>query len=246
MKSVQDVSASALKALRDNGLGHLRGRVFDSSFSVLLREPEEIGLVIMGLNGSLADSDHTNETSIQRDAENMHESNLDRGLEGGWGGVTKLAKAINKIPTALGFDKSATIYTNAYLTCSQGADDLRKSCKKLCGYDLSNLELRCANFFRDFTLKQSRPRLILAYSNNMNALSATRFLHDNFGKPKLSERLVSKNTRYRYFNIQFEQRRIPVIGINHQSYPPSFDSETVKNIFESFPDQTTALQTGFV
>ena len=211
---LEDMSTTLEKC----GLAGLRGRPFDSAFEVFLRPPEDNKLIIMGLNGSLADKDLTNLESVHQDAMHPTIANLDNGLKVGWGGRTTLPERLTEIPGVLGFERQGTVFTNALLMCSKDANSLKGECEKV-GISIAELERNSMKFFLKFTLRYSRPRLILAYSNSWSGISATKVLYEYFKSSAEESRRcsVNKYTSYRYFKIQVEGVEIPVIGIRHLS-----------------------------
>ena len=77
------------------GLADLPGRPYDSAFELIASPPIRKRLIVMGFNGSSADSHMTNSQSIIQDHSKPFVSNVHLGTQGEWG-ITHLAKRLQQ------------------------------------------------------------------------------------------------------------------------------------------------------
>ncbi len=232
---MSDVKARILESLKELGLDSLPARPFDCAFDVVAAPPAEKRLVVVGLNGSMADAENgwTNARAVEEDAQNPTDSELRRGLDGLWTTgnkrgegppnskaprkFTTLAKRLEQLPGQLGFESGATVYTNSLLLCSKGADDIASAAQRSSIGSYEALRVRSMKFFEGVTLSISEPELIVAYSNSIGPFSATQILYEAFGRGGLRHYSRTEKPVTWGFLAQAAGRRIPVVGIRHLS-----------------------------
>jgi hypothetical protein len=210
-----------LEGLSRYGLADLPGRPYDSAFELLASPPIRKRLIVMGLNGSSADSLMTNSQSIIHDHSQPLVSNVQLGTQGKWG-ITHLAKRLKQMPTSLGYRWQDTVYTNALMTCSTNALTLKQEASRH-KLTVEQLVKNSTRFFENVTVPLCMPELIIAYSNSLQSLSAASILLENFGDP--STLIYTQNKGY-YTTFAFvasiNDTKIPVICIRHMSrFKPS-------------------------
>ena len=213
-----------LSQLQNLGLSNLEGRPYDCSFELLAAPKERKRLIMVGFNGSSADKEQTNAKAIQDSFHEPQLSNIQNGLNGAWGPKT-LANRLKSLTECLGFDVQSTIYTNALLLCSQNAYEIKRAAEgKILG-DLKGLIDSSMKFFSEVTIPLSQPELIVAYSNGLSSLSATKILLDTFGlKDTFHEEQSSSYYTTYSFLARFGDLHVPVVGIRHMSrFKPKTD-----------------------
>ena len=232
------VASEIIANLERLGLADLPARPFDCAFSVICAPPAKKKLVVVGLNGSLADAGLTNRVAVERDLANPEESELERRLAGGWTverprdkrtqesgkprQFTTLAKRLEALPGKLGFKLDGTIYTNSLLLCSDGADKIKETAEDEPIGSYEELRVRSMQFFEEVTLAISEPELIVAYSNSLGPFSAAQILYERFGQGQLRHYASGDRPKTWGFVAHTRGRRIPVVGIYHLSrFPPN-------------------------
>lgn len=210
-----------LEGLSRYSLADLPGRPYDSAFEVIASPPSRKRLIIMGFNGSAADSRMTNSQSIIMDHSLPHVSNVHLGTQGEWG-ITRLAMRLQQIPSNFGHSWRDVLYTNAIMMCSKNASTLKKeaNCHNL---TIEQLIINSMNFFEKVTVPLCKPELIIAYSNSLQSLSASSILLKYFGDAKTL--IHTQKTGYYTtfaFSALVNETEIPVVCVRHMSrFKPS-------------------------
>jgi len=219
-----DIYHKACDKLKELGIEHLNARPYDCAFSVLNQNKKEKKLVVVGFNGSDADLDWTNLTSIEHGKLNPNESNVVNGVNGAWLSTT-LPKRLISLPEELGFSLNSTIYTNAILLCSENANAVKKKSKAVGFLHVNELVEKSLDFFEDITISESEPDLIICYSNSLNDLSASSVIYDRFGVNEIN--IANNHVYYKTFSFmsEIQGKKIPVVCIRHMSrFKPCLDS----------------------
>lgn len=205
-----------LEGLSRYGLGHFPGRPYDSAFEVMASPPSRKRLIVMGFNGSLADSHMTNAKSIITDYSHPHVSNVHLGTLGDWG-ITHLAKRLQQLPHIFGHNWEDVIYTNAVMMCSGNAASLRNEALQL-NLTVKEIVKKSMAFFEHVTIPLSEPDIIIAYGNSLQSISAASILLEYFGEANTLKYSCAKgyHTTFAFF-IKVSDRRIPVICVRHMS-----------------------------
>ncbi|HCB3607980.1 hypothetical protein EGH56_23550 [Klebsiella aerogenes] len=205
-----------LEGLSRFDLADLPGRPYDCAFDLLAATPSRKRLIMMGFNGSLADSCMTNRQSILQDYEHPFISGIQEGIQGKWG-ITHLAKRLQQIPSCLGYSWEDVIYTNALMMCSQNAATLKKEAARH-EMTMNEIEANSMAFFEHVTAHLSEPDLIVAYSNSLQSLSAARLLLKHFGDATTLKFSQPKGYHTTFaFMANLNSRNIPVICVRHMS-----------------------------
>ena len=216
-----------LEELKRLELSDLNGRPFDCAHDILLKGYDERKLVIVGFNGSNADLEWTNEKAIIAGFCNPKVSNVHQGATGTWLSKTLPNRLLN-LPTELGFSVQNTIYTNAILLCSKNAAAIKSEATKF-GLTSDELIQRSLTFFENITVARSDIKLIIAYSNSMNDISAASVIYKRFGDN--NEMYMSDDRSYHKtfsFLACIANKKIPVVCIRHMSrFKPNLNS--IKN-----------------
>jgi hypothetical protein len=76
-----------LEGLSRFNLADLPGRPYDCAFDLLAATPSRKRLIMMGFNGSLADSCMTNRQAILQDYAHPFISGIQQGVQGKWGSL---------------------------------------------------------------------------------------------------------------------------------------------------------------
>ncbi|WP_312200985.1 hypothetical protein [Kosakonia cowanii] len=205
-----------LEGLTRFGLADLPGRPYDCAFDLLAATPSRKRLIMMGFNGSSADSCMTNHQSILEDYAHPFISGIQQGIEGKWG-ITHLAKRLQQIPSCLGYNWKDVIYTNAFMMCSQNAASLKKEavCRNM---TMNEIEAKSMSFFEHVTTHLSEPDLIVAYSNSLQSISAASLLLKHFGDATTLKFSHPKGYHTTFaFMAKIHSRSIPVICVRHMS-----------------------------
>lgn len=205
-----------LEGLTRFGLADLPGRPYDCAFDLLAATPSRKRLIMMGFNGSRADSRMTNHQSILHDYAHPFISGVQQGVEGEWG-ITHLAKRLQQIPSCLGYNWEDVIYTNAFMMCSQNAASLKKEavCRNM---TMDEIEEKSMSFFEHVTVPLSEPDLIVAYSNSLQSISAASLLLKNFGDATTLKFSHPKGYHTTFaFMANICSRSIPVVCVRHMS-----------------------------
>lgn len=212
------------KKLIDLGLAELNSRPYDCAHSVLEGDASSRRFIIVGFNGSNADLKWTNQSSIQDGKEKPLESNVDKGASGEWVSTT-LPKRLQSLPGDLGFEINSTVFTNAILLCSENAAAVKKKAKAV-GFDsVGTLVDRSLDFFEMVTVAESKPELILAYSNGLTDLSAASVLYERFGIGDIYESNSSSYYKTFSFMAEISGQKVPVVCVRHMSrFKPCVDS----------------------
>lgn len=216
-----------LKELDILGLSNLNGRPFDCAHDILLKGDNERKLVIVGLNGSNADLEWTNEKAIIDGFTHPQVSNVHQGADGLWLSKTLPNRLLN-LPTELGFSIENTIYTNAILLCSKNAAAIKSEAKKF-GLTTNELVQKSLSFFENITIANSDVELIVAYSNSMNDISAASVIYEQFGH-KCTPYISDDRNYHKTFSFlaNIANKRIPVVCVRHMSrFKPNIKS--IKN-----------------
>lgn len=205
-----------LEGLTRFGLADLPGRPYDCAFDLLAATPSRKRLIMMGFNGSRADSRMTNHQSILHDYAHPFISGVQQGVEGKWG-ITHLAKRLQQIPSCLGYNWEDVIYTNAFMMCSQNAASLKKEavCRNM---TMNEIEAKSMSFFEHVTVHLSEPDLIVAYSNSLQSISAASLLLKHFGDATTLKFSHPKGYHTTFaFMANICSRSIPVVCVRHMS-----------------------------
>lgn len=205
-----------LEGLSRFNLADLPGRPYDCAFDLLAATSSRKRLIMMGFNGSLADSCMTNRQSILQDYAHPFISGIQQGVQGKWG-ITHLAKRLQQIPSCLGYSWQDVIYTNALMMCSQNAATLRKeaACRDT---TMNEIEANSMAFFEHVTAHLSEPDLIIAYSNSLQSLSAASLLLKHFGDAATLKFSQPKGYHTTFaFMANLNRRNIPVVCVRHMS-----------------------------
>ena len=205
-----------LEGLSRFDLADLPGRPYDCAFDLLAATPSRKRLIMMGFNGSLADSCMTNRQSILQDYAHPLLSGIQQGIQGKWG-ITHLAKRLQQIPCCLGYSWEDVVYTNALMMCSQNAASLKKeaACRNM---TMNEIEANSMAFFEHVTARLSEPDLIVAYSNSLQSISAASLLLKHFGDASTLKFSHPKGYHTTFaFMVNLNSRNIPVICVRHMS-----------------------------
>lgn len=210
-----------LEGLARYGLADLPGRPYDSAFELIASSPIRKRLIVMGFNGSSADSHMTNRQSIIQDHSKPFVSNVHLGTQGEWG-ISHLAKRLQQIPISLGYRWEDVVFTNALMMCSNNASALKQEASrhKLTVEKLVKFSTR---FFEDVTIPLCNPELIVAYSNSLQSLSAANILFKHFGEPGTLIYTQQKGYYTTFaFSAVLNDMKVPVICVRHKSrFKPS-------------------------
>lgn len=218
-----ELAARAKMLLESNGLSRLPGRPFDNAFATIAKRPVgDRRLVVVGFNGSNADLEWTNDSAIDHGLQNPSFSNLELGLDKGWGGTTRLAKALKCIPELLGLNWQEVVYTNAILTCSKDVLSLSKIIKNdPFSYgkngSIQLLIQNSMNFFLQFTMKEFHPSVIVCHGNGEASISTAMILREFLKGGELSHLDHRSYHRAYSFNFEYHGDRIPVLCLRHMS-----------------------------
>lgn len=206
-----------ISGLEKHNLHNLMGRPYDCTFDLLAAPKERKRLIMVGFNGSDADSGTTNVQSVLNDFMHPHYSNIHQGTLGNWG-IKHLATRLQNVPEQLGFRWEDTVYTNALMQCSKNAASIKKVANKSPGQGLDNLIQSSMHFFAETTLSLCQPELIIAYSNAMSSHSSARLLLHAFGNGQKPQFVNSSAYYSTYsFKARFHDLEVPVVGIRHMS-----------------------------
>ncbi len=205
-----------LEGLSRYSLANLPGRPYDSAFEVMASSPSRKRIIVMGFNGSLADSHMTNSQSIIQDHSAPLVSNVHLGSQGQWG-ITRLATRLKQIPIQLGYNWEDVIYTNAIMMCSLNAGSLRNEALQF-NMSIKDIITNSMLFFENVTLPLSEPEIIIAYSNSLQSISAASILLNHFGNTDTLKYSCPNGYHTTFaFHIEVSGRRIPVICVRHMS-----------------------------
>lgn len=205
-----------LDGLTRFGLADLPGRPYDCAFELLAAPASRKRLIMMGFNGSSADSGMTNKLSVLWDHASPGISNVQLGTLGAWG-ITHLAKRLQQIPEQLGYKWEDVVYTNAILMCSSSAASLKGEVTKF-NVSVKELIKNSMAYFEQVTIPLCEPDLIIAYSNSLPTISAASILLKNFGDPDTLcyAQKGGYHTTFA-FSSKLNGRHIPVICVRHMS-----------------------------
>lgn len=205
-----------LEGLSRFSLADLPGRPYDCAFELLAAKPSRKRLIMMGFNGSLADSGMTNSQAIVQDYAHPFISGIQQGIAGKWG-ITHLAKRLQQIPACLGYRWEDVIYTNALMMCSRNATTLKKeaACHNM---TMNEIEAKSMAFFEHVTACLSEPDLIVAYSNSLQSISAASLLLKYFGDAATLQYSHPKGYHTTFaFIANINSRNVPVVCVRHMS-----------------------------
>lgn len=210
-----------LGGLSRYGLADLPGRPYDSAFELIASPPTRKRLIVMGFNGSSADSHMTNSQSIMQDHSKPLVSNVHLGTQGEWG-ITHLAKRLQQIPISLGYRWEDVVFTNALMMCSTNASTLKQEASRH-KLTVEQLVKYSTRFFESVTIPLCKPELIVAYSNSLQSISAANILLKHFGDPSTLIYTQQKGYYTTFaFSAVLNDMKIPVICVRHMSrFKPS-------------------------
>lgn len=205
-----------LDGLKKFNLDHLPGRPYDNAFELLAAPQDRKRLIMMGFNGSAADSHMTNAGSISHDHASPFISNIQRGTEGHWG-ITHLAKRLQQIPTHLGYNWQDVIYTNAIMMCSVNASTLNKEALQF-NQNSKLLIKNSMDYFENVTMDLANPELIILHGNSLTSQSAAKLILNNFGDRNtlIYSHQQGYYTTFGYL-ATFTNRKTPVVCLRHMS-----------------------------
>ncbi len=198
------------------GLADFAGRPYDCAFELLAAPASRKRLIMIGFNGSSADSKMNNKLSILKDHANPCVSNVHLGTQGTWG-ITHLAKRLQQIPISLGYNWEDVVYTNALLMCSSSAASLKVEANKF-NTTVKDIIERSMAYFEHITIPLCEPDMIIAYSNGLQSISAASLLLKHFGDPDTLCYAQKSGYYTTYaFSAKLSGKSIPVICIRHMS-----------------------------
>ncbi|MGJ0394345.1 MAG: hypothetical protein ACR650_16630 [Methylocystis sp.] len=217
---MQDIKQHALEVLENLRLADLPGRPFDNAHS-LFGDRDSKRLIFVGLNGSMADDSYTNSSAISHGFENPDFSNLESGLNGGWGKLT-LPKRLCHVSLRLGFKPDETIFTNSILMCSKDASAISQRYREITNKDTADLVDSSMRFFKEFTLRFANAATIVVHGNSTSESSAAnilyRYLH---GSQKFFFDERPYHAAY-WFSANLGDYTLPVLCLRHLSrYAPN-------------------------
>ncbi len=214
-----ELASRAIGLLEEYGLAEIEGRPFDNSFATFTRPlTDQHRLMVVGFNGSNADEGWTTKSTFEKGLEDPDFSNIDIGEKVGWNGKRRLARALKRIPNYFGLDWEDTIYTNAILACSQDAASLAaKVNNSRINGSVSAIKNRSMAFFRNFTMREFEPTIIVCHGNGETSFSTASILHEYLeGDEKVSLETHPFKRAY-WFNGYYNGRKIPILCLRHMS-----------------------------
>lgn len=143
-----------LEGLSRFDLADLPGRPYDC-FDLLAATPSRKRLIMMGFNGSLADSCMTNRQSFCKIMNILLFQVFKKGYKEN-GDHSSFAKRLQQIPSCLGYSWEDVIYTNALMMCSQNAATLKKEAARH-EMTMNEIEANSMAFFEHVTAHLSEP-----------------------------------------------------------------------------------------
>lgn len=232
------------------GISGLEARAFDNAFSVFNNRPEDNSLVLLGTNGNSSDEGKTNQQWLALDAQKPTESNL---LHNSWRlnnkmnaknepNYSTLQKRFIDLPDQLNdifgepfFSVERMVLTNGLLLASDGVSDIKPKFnqylsdmsdagKEVEFPTLPSMIAASMNFFKEVTLKYSKPKLIIAYGNasGKGALSAWQFILDNMNVLSEPFEIIPEGKKYpvKFCMVEHNGHSMAVVSPRHMSWAP--------------------------